>query len=140
MPDEPRQGDVINTAVHLEGDNTGQIAGGKNIVQTTQVVGPPLTQPEREQVRLDFARLREQIAAQAPAERRDQAVGHIEELERAAFEAEPDLTTIQLVTRWFKHNLPALAGSVTSLIATPLVGRLVQVAGDQLVELVGGET
>jgi hypothetical protein len=138
MPDEPRQGDTIHAAMHVE-DNKGQIAGGKNIVQTMQAAGPPLTEPEREQVRLEFAQLREQVAAQAPAERRDQAVGHIEELERAAFEEEPDLTTIQLVTRWFKRNLPALAGSVTSLVATPLVGRLVQVAGDQLVELIGGE-
>jgi hypothetical protein len=138
MPDEPRQGDAINAAVTVTGDVSGQVAAGKSITQTMQV-GPPLTEPECEQVRLEFARLREQIAAQAPAEQHDAAVGRIEELEQAAFAEQPDLTTIQLVTRWFKRNLPALAGSVTSLVATPLVGRLVQVAGDQLVELIGGE-
>ena len=136
MRDDAQQGDTISGSV--TGVGTGQVAIGKNITQQ-MTIGPPLTDAEREQVRLAFAQLREQVAAQAPAEQRDAAVERIGELEQAAFEEQPDLTTIQYVARWFKRNLPTLAGSVTSLVVHPLVGRLVQVAGDQLVELIGGE-
>lgn len=141
MSDRQR-GDAISGNVNLTGSNSGQIAIGKQIEQR-QALGDAavaaVTEAEREQVRLAFAQLREQVAAQAPPEQRAAAVERVEELQQAVFDDEPDLTTIQYVTRWFRKNLPDLAGTVTGLVVHPLVGRLVQVAGDRLVELVGGE-
>jgi len=46
---------------------------------------------------------------------------------------EPDLTTMEYVKKWFVKNLPALAGSVTSLVVHPVVGKLVTAAGDAAV-------
>lgn len=139
---EQRRGDAISGNVHVTGSNAGQIAIGTQIEQR-QALGDAavaaVTEAEREQVRLAFAQLREQVAAGAPPEQRAAAVERVEELQEAVFAEEPDLTTVQYVTRWFRRNLPSLAGSVASLVVHPLVGRLVQVAGDQLVELVGGE-
>jgi hypothetical protein len=139
---EERRGDAISGNVNVTGANTGQIAIGTQIEQR-QALGDAavaaITEAEREQVRLAFAQLREQVAAQAPPEQRTAAVERVEELQETVFSDKPDLTTIQYVTRWFRHNLPSLAGSVTSLVVHPLVGRLVQVAGDKLAELVGGE-
>jgi len=137
---EQRQGDAISGTV--TGAGIGPIAIGTNIEQH-QALGDAavaaVTEAEREQVRLAFAQLRERVAAQAPEEQRAAAVERVAELEQEVFAEQPDLTTIQYVTRWFRRNLPTLAGSVTSLVVHPLVGRLVQVAGDRLVELVGGE-
>lgn len=141
MSEQPR-GDAISGNVNVTGSNAGQIAIGTQIEQR-QALGDAavaaVTEVEREQVRLAFAQLREQVAAGAPPEQRAAAVERVEELQEAVFAEQPDLTTIQYVTRWFRRNLPSLAGSVASLVVHPLVGRLVQVAGDQLVELVGGE-
>ncbi len=135
---EEGRGDVIRGQVI--GSTPGQVVIGKGNEQH-QALGDAavaaVTEAEREQVRLSFARLREQVAAQAPAEQRGPAVERVEELEQAVFSEQPDLTTIQYVTRWFRRNLPDLAGSVTGLVVHPLVGRLVQVAADRLVELVG---
>ncbi|MEU6033004.1 hypothetical protein ABZ825_39460 [Streptomyces tauricus] len=47
---------------------------------------------------------------------------------------EPDLSTMEYVRRWFTHNLPALAGAVTSLVIHPVVGHLVEAAGGTLAE------
>lgn len=144
MSDERRRGDgdAVSADVSVTGAVSGQVAIGKQIEQR-QALGDAavaaVTEAEREQVRLAFAQLREQVAAGAPPEQRAAAVERVGELEAAVFAEEPDLTTVQYVTRWFRKNLPSLAGAVTGLVVHPLVGRLVQVAGDQLVELVGGE-
>jgi hypothetical protein len=139
MSDE-RQGSAISGSV--TGSTSGQVAIGTQIEQR-QALGDTavqaLTEAEREQVRLAFAQLREQVVARAPDEQRTAAVERVEELQAAVFAEQPDLTTIQYITRWFRRNLPSLAGAVTSLVVHPLVGRLVQVAGDRLVELAGGE-
>jgi hypothetical protein len=138
---EEQRGETISGTVQVTGAAHGQIAIGKGIEQR-QAIGDAavaaLTDAEREEVRLAFATLREQVAAGAPAERRDAAVERVGELEQAVFAKQPDLTTVQYVTRWFRDNLPDLAGAVTGLVLTPLIGRLGQVAGDRLVELVGG--
>jgi len=137
-----RQSETISGNVNVTGSASGQIAIGRGIEQR-QALGDAavaaLTEAERERVRLAFAALREQVAAGAPAERRDAAVERVEELEQAVFAEQPDLSTIQYVTRWFRRNLPSLAGAVTGLVVSPLISRLVQVAGDRLVELAGGE-
>lgn len=142
MGEQRPQGDAISGSVDVTGSASGQIAIGKGIEQR-QALGDAavaaLTEAEREQVRLAFAQLRAQVAAGAPAEQRGAAVERVEELEAAVFAEAPDLTTIQYVARWFRRNLPGLAGTVASVVVNPLVGRLVQVAGDRLVELVGGE-
>jgi len=141
MSDE-RRGDAVSGNVSVTGSVSGQVAVGKGIEQR-QALGDAavaaVTEAEREQVRLAFAQLHEQVAAAAPPEQRAAAVERVEELQEAVFADEPDLTTIQYVARWFRRNLPGLAGAVTGLVVHPLVGRLVQVAGDRLVELVGGE-
>jgi hypothetical protein len=43
------------------------------------------------------------------------------------------VTTVQYVGRWFRKNVPALAGAVASIVIHPIVGKLVGAAGDALV-------
>ena len=63
----------------------------------------------------------------------DSASERIDELEEAIIAEKPDLSTMEYVGNWFTKNLPAIAGSVTSLVIHPIVGKLVQAAGDATV-------
>jgi hypothetical protein len=123
-------GDHISASVG--GDVHGQMATGKDIRQT-QVTGAPLTPEERAELAGEFEALRRRVAAEAPAELQAGATERVTELEEALTAEKPDLTTVQYVKRWFATKLPMLAGSVTSLLVHPLVGRLVQAGGDALV-------
>jgi hypothetical protein len=124
-------GDHINA--QISGDVSGQVAVGKDNVQT-QATGDSalkaLTPEEREQLAALFADLRVRVRGEAPPDVRDRALDRVDELEDAVTGEEPDPTTLQLVRRWFAKHAPALAGAVTSLVVHPLVGRLVEAAGD----------
>ena len=81
---------------------------------------------------------------EAPPERRDEAVAQAEELERAAVSERPDVGRVRNVLRWFRDNAPQLAGAVVSVVVNPLVGKVVEGAGeaiaDQFKQVVKEET
>lgn len=130
-PDNPTGGDRIRA--HITGPVSGQVAVGKNIAQTqTLGVAPDVTEAERTELRAALADLRAQVAGAAPVEKRDAALERVSELEAAVAAEQPDLTTMEYVRNWFVRNLPALAGAVTSLVVHPVVGKLVEAAGDAL--------
>jgi hypothetical protein len=56
----------------------------------------------------------------------------VDELEQALVADQPDLTTIEYVKQWFARKLPAAAGLVASVLIHPLVGGIVERAGDKL--------
>jgi len=111
----------------------GQVAVGKDIAQTQTVGDVSVTDEELAQLRVAFSDLATQVEAQAPPERRAAAVERVAELEQAVLADEPDVSTIQYVGRWFRKNLPQLAGAVVSVVVNPIVGKLVGAAGDALV-------
>jgi hypothetical protein len=123
-------GDTISA--NISGGVSGQVAVGKHIAQHQTVSAADLSDDELAQLRQAFADLRADVAAQAPPERQAAAAERIEELEQAVLAEEPDTTTIAYVGRWFKTNLPALAGAVTSIVIHPLVGRIVGAAGEAI--------
>ncbi len=117
------------------GNVTGQVAVGKNISQTHQVAAAePVTDAERQELRQLFEQLRAQLAVQAPPEQKDSAIERLDELEEAVEGEEPDLNTMAYVKRWFLKKLPTFAGLVTGVLVNPVVGKLVQSAGDSAVE------
>lgn len=125
-------GDAIsaNISGNISG---GQVAVGKDIAQHQTVGTAAISNEELAQLKTAFTELEAEVAAQAPPERRAAAVERVAELEQAVLADEPDVTTIQYVGRWFRSNLPQLAGSVLSLVVHPIVGKLVGAAGDALV-------
>ena len=72
------------------------------------------------------------MEVKAPPEKKDAALERVDELEEAITAQEPDLPTMEYVKRWFVRNLPDLAGAVTSVVVHPIVGKLVEAAGDAL--------
>jgi hypothetical protein len=125
-----RAGDTIQGTV-TGGVRDGQVAIGKGINQTS-VRGDPagLTDVELTQLRREIADLRARVAAEAPPELADSALERVDELEAAIEKDSPDLTTMEYVRNWFAGKLPGLAGTVTSVVFSPIVGKLVESAGE----------
>ena len=133
MSEQEKSGDVIRATV--SGDVSGQVAVGKGITQT-QTIGetrPELTEADWAELRQALAALKALVEAEAPSEKKEAALERVGELEEAVTAKEPDLTTMEYVKSWFVKNLPGLAGAVTSVVVHPIVGKLVEVAGDSLV-------
>jgi hypothetical protein len=132
ISEQEKSGDVIRAVI--SGDVSGQVAVGKGITQT-QTVGaarPEVTEAELAELRQTLADLKARVEAEAPPEKKEAALERVEELEEAVTAEEPDLTTMEYVKRWFVKNLPGLAGTVTSVVVHPIVGKLVEAAGDAL--------
>jgi hypothetical protein len=118
-----RAGDVSDSQI---------VVGDQNRVSSVrQSVAAP-TPAELDALARELAELRTRVAAEAPAEQQQAAVTKIEELAEAVQQPEPDLDTMAAVRNWFAKRLPALAGAVTSVIVNPIVGKLVESAGDAL--------
>lgn len=129
MSEHQGPGDVTGM---VSGDVHGQVAIGKEIRQSQAVGGPASRVSEEEVAELlqAFSDLKAQVAASAPAEARDAALERVGELEVAVTADKPDVTTMEYVKGWFTRTLPDLAGSVTGLLVHPIVGKLVQMAGE----------
>lgn len=125
-------GDTISA--NISGNvSGGQVAVGKDIAQNQTVGTAAISTEEVAQLRAAFGALAAEVEAQAPPQRRAAAVERVAELEQAVLADEPDVTTIQYIGRWFRNNLPQLAGAVASVVIHPIVGKLVGAAGDALV-------
>jgi len=125
-------GDVINA--NISGQVSGQVGVGKDITQT-QAIGaepPKITETELAELRKILADLKAQVEAEAPPDKRDGALERVEELGKAVTAKEPDLTTMEYVKKWFGNNLPTLAGAVTGVVINPIVGKVVEAAGQGL--------
>ena len=110
--------------------------------RVTQKVG--LSPEDAEKLRGLFEGLRSSVEKEAPSERRGEAVAKADELERAVVSERPDVGRVRTVLRWFRDNAPQLAGAVVSVVVNPLVGKVVEGAGeavaDQFKEMVKEET
>jgi hypothetical protein len=132
MSDQDRSSDSIRGTI--SGDVSGQAAIGKNITQR-QAVGASraeVTEADHAELQEIFASLKAQIAAEAPPDKKAAALERVNELNEAITAKEPDLTTMDYVKRWFTKNIPALAGAVTSVVVHPIVGKIVEAAGEGL--------
>lgn len=123
------EGDSFNVTI---GSHSSDIVIGKNI---QQIKGSPqakaeVTEADLDELRQLFAALKETVVAEAPPEKKSAALERVEELEEAVSPEKPDLTTMEYVKKWFLRNLPQVAGSVTSLLVHPIVGKVVEAAGE----------
>ncbi len=125
-------GDHINAVV--TGPVQGAVAIGKDISQQQEVgsMDLALSDAEKTELRTLFASLRQQMSAVVPVSERRAALERVDELEEALVADRPDLTTIEYIRQWFARKLPAAAGLVASVLVHPLVGRIVERAGDKL--------
>jgi hypothetical protein len=112
----------------------GQVGVGRGISQSyvrTHGEGTAaVTETDLAELRRAVESVKTRIAAEVPPDQQAAALERVDELQEAVVAEEPDLTTLQYVRRWFAKNLPSLAGSVTGLIIHPVVGKIIEAAGE----------
>jgi hypothetical protein len=118
--------------VTIGGDISGQVAVGQNINQSKTAIHSSVTSQEMGELCQLFAQLRNKVEYETPADKKDDALERVDELEQAVVEKKPDLSTMEYVRNWFVKNAPGVAGAVVSVVVHPIVGRLVEAAGDAL--------
>lgn len=108
------------------------VIGSENVVtqQYGQPMAPTVTPAELDELRQMFERLKLQIQAQVPADKQTSALERVDELQAAIAEKKPDFTTMQYVKQWFAKHLPQLTGAVTGIVIHPIVGKVVEAAGE----------
>jgi hypothetical protein len=132
MSTQQRSGDVISA--RIDGGVSGQVAIGKAIsqIQTFGASATEITEAERTDLQQKLTDLRTQVGMAAPPDKQGAALERVDELAEAVTAKTPDLSTMEYVNRWFVKNLPQLTGSVVGVVTHPVVGKLVEVAGDGL--------
>lgn len=132
MPKQSKPKDGIS--VNIKGDVSGQIVVGKNNTVTKTIQNASVTQAELDDFRRLLGELRNQVQAEVPVEKKDAALERVDELEQAVLEKKPDLSTMEYVKNWFGKHLPGLAGTVVGIFVHPVVGKLVEAAGDAVAD------
>jgi hypothetical protein len=128
MPKQQKPKDGIN--VNISGEISGQIVVGSNNSVTKSIQNASVTPAELDELRKLLLELRSRVQVEAPASQKDAALERINELEQAVLEKKPDLSTMEYVKNWFGKHLPGLAGTVVGVLVHPVVGKLVEAAGD----------
>jgi hypothetical protein len=119
---------------NISGTISGQVAIGENITQTQTIKteGASVTEADLVVLRKMIVELKEQITTTAPIDKQTAALEKVSELEEAITAKKPDISTMEYIRNWFGKNLPQLAGAVTGLVVNPIVGKLVEAAGETI--------
>lgn len=132
MNNQEKSGNHIN-ANFSNVNNNGQIAvtGDGEIYQSMNVnaIRTEVTAQDLAILQQLIADLKTQVATEAPPEKQASATERVEELEKAIVSKKPNVNTIKYVKDWFAENLPKLAGTVSSVVVNPIVGKVVEAAG-----------
>jgi hypothetical protein len=111
-----------------------QIATGREIRQTSIGAPDPLTPVELATLQRLLADLRDRLAALDDLSQRERVLAEdrIVQIEEALVTAgePPAWSTLQRAGDWLLQNAPSLAGTLGRLFLHPLVGRVVEAAGD----------
>ncbi len=118
--------------INIEGDvdRSQVLVGDYNTV--SQTVG--LSPAEVAELRAGFEGLRSAVAERVPPEKREAALAETAELEAAIVSDRPRPDRVRTALRWFRDNAPELAGAVLSVVASPLVGKLAEKAGEAIAD------
>jgi hypothetical protein len=135
MPEAPDPKAATSGGDSITGTITnsqGQQQIGKNNQQTTVTyqIGSRPTAEEMKELADLFASLKSKVAAEAPPEVRDEAVRQTEVLEQATQVDKPDVPAIVAAKNWFLRHAPGLLGAVTTVVINPIVGKIVNAAGE----------
>jgi hypothetical protein len=110
-----------------------QVAIGEQIEQTVVQAPAELTDDERTEIEQLLAELKRQLGElDLPERKKHVAQDLVEELETelTRTDAPPNANTLQYAGDWLLRNIPALAGTLSGLFVHPVVGKVVEAAGD----------
>ena len=124
-------GKISGSQIVIGGDNNVISGSNNEIVQKNNII---LSPAEFETLHEKFSGLRTEIEASVPPEKKEEALQKADDLQKAVLAKKPDTSTMVNIRDWFVKNLPGMAGTVTSVLVNPIVGKLVQAAGDMAVK------
>lgn len=122
-----RTGDTFETHI---GSVSGPVHTGKGDIIIERWEARGVTAADLEALRALFGDLRARVATEAPPELADEALAQVDALEETTTAEEPDVSAMERVRDWFLKHLPSVAGVVTSLLVNPILGKVVEAAGD----------
>jgi len=119
-------------AINFEGDviQSQVVVGDYNTVSQKFGFSPQ----EVAELRGVFDDLRSAVAEKAPPEQREAALAEAAELEAAIVTDHPQPSRVHKALTWFRDNAPELVGAVLSVVASPLVGKLAEKAGEAVAD------
>lgn len=120
-------GDISGSQVTI-GNSNVVVQGDRNRVGTTNVQA--IRPAELRKLRVQFIRLKDRIESAVPDDKKAEALQKADELQAAILQKKPDPSSMASIRNWFVKNTPRIAGAVTSLIVHPIVGKLVEAAGE----------
>lgn len=117
-------------------NNNALQAIASNINQASPTVSNQVQVTEADLANLQrmLASVKAQVEAEAPPEKKQTALEKVAELEEAIITEKPDLSTMEYVRNWFVKHLPTLSGAIASVVVHPIVGKLVEAAGDTVAD------
>ena len=114
--------------------NIGSVTDSQVVVgdyaTVSQQIG--LTPDEVSELRGVFDGLKREVESQVPPEQREEALAQAAEVEASVVAGEPDPSRFKRALAWFRANAPGLAGTVASVVVSPIVGKVVEGAGDAI--------
>lgn len=113
---------------------SGNISGSQIVLGDGNTMihneAPAVSQAELKKLRREFTALKKSIQSTAPPDQKDEALQKADELQEALLAEKPDASAAAKARDWFVKNLPGVAGAVTGMVVNPIVGKLVEAAGD----------
>ncbi len=125
--DNYHEGDSFETHI---GSVSGPVHTGKGDIIIENWKERGITREEVETLGALFDDLRSQVMEKAPPELEEEAQAQVEALEEEVAAKEPDVSRIERVRKWFAEHLPSAVGAVTSVLVNPIVGKVVEAAGE----------
>ena len=114
--------------------NSGNITGSQIVVGDGNVMvhneAPTVSPAELKRLRARFSSLKRQIETTLPEDKKAEALSKANELQAAVLDKKPNPSKMASIRNWFVKNAPGIAGAVTSVVVHPIVGKLVEAAGD----------
>jgi len=151
---EKRESDQRSPSISIGGDVSGPVTvGDSNIVVGSVSEGASVevsstkvnqiftanqrsalkkvgTKEEVESLEEGFQELNREVEEQAPSELQPEAKEQTGQLITALTNEAPDVSAMEKVKTWFVDNLPSLLGTLTGILTHPIVGKLVEAAGE----------
>ena len=129
-------GTVSGVSIHADGDvyKDVSIEGTGAVGRESTVV--VLKQDEIETVNRLFADLNSQLRSvpDISEDRGNEAISKADELNNEIIKEKPEPGKIEQLKSWLIDNVPEVAGAVTSLFMNPLIGKVVEKAGQMISE------
>jgi len=124
---EEEQGSKFNIQITGDVNHSQVVIGDYN--EVSQRIG--LSPEETTELRAVFDELRSAVA-EVPPDQRAKALAEANEVEAAIVTDQPQPQRVRQALVWFRDNAPQLAGAVLSVLVNPLVGKVVEGAGEAI--------